>query len=382
MMCWRGWTLLINLLVVGTGIAVHGSPEAAGPPAGFQPQSLARVVDSQTVVVAGTAPCGPLFCAVVLSGSPGAGGRVNRWRRLQPPPVPRAQSAAALDVGVLAFANSLAGYDLVAASALGHAAKLYATSDAGASWQQERIMSGSVLTLVASPLAFYAVTAHCHLGSCDDYQLARSVPGTTQWSSTPIPGTARLDGNPVDLAVQGTEVFLDFQPPVQGAKPHVLVARDGRGPFKAYVVPRLESVGACSLDPQPGGAVWASCPTGMMVSYLHSQSVAGPYAGVWAYAGTGGGGLVPVTGQIAYRYTGIPTSDLPGEILQRSVNGGRSFNDVGPWPFARSAGTPTTQFLFLNEEEGFGLGAAPSSPRTLEIVETADGGRHWGEVLP
>ena len=122
----------------------------------------------------------------------------------------------------------------------------------------------------------------------------------------------------------------------------------------------------------------------MLVSYLHSPRAYGPYVVVWAYAGTGGGGLVPVDGHVAYRYTGIPASapeKLPGDVLQRSTNGGRTFTDVGPWPFARNVGTEP-RFLFLDEQRGFGLGTAPGGPTTSELVETSDGGRHWERVLP
>lgn len=289
-----------------------------------------------------------------------------------------------LNVGVLAFANSLDGYDLVLPSTVGGASRVYATTDAGASWRQVSLASGTVLTLVAAPSGFYAVTARCRPESCDDYRLARSPASATRWSSTPIPGTASLDGNPVGLAVQGGAVLLNFLSPAEGAEPHLLVAPDGRGPFKTYIVPRLVSVQDCVLTLEPGGAVWASCPTGMLVSYWHSPSVAGPYLGVWGYAGTGGGGLVPVTGSIAYRYTGIPVSSpekLPGDVLQRSVDDGRTFTDVGPWPFARNVGT-TPRFLFLDEQDGFGLGAVRTNPTTAEVVETTDGGRHWAQVLP
>ncbi len=392
-MSWRRWAVLVGVITTATVMVACGapassaksrSPGAAGPPAGFQPQSLERIGDGQGIVVAGTAPCGRLACAVVLSGALGADGLVHHWHRLRTPPIPATHNALSLNVGTLAFASSLDGYDVVPPSTLGGEIRVYVTTDGGTSWHQARINAGTVLTLAEAPSGFYAVTARCRFESCDDYRLAHSAAGTTRWSSTPIPGTAGLGGSPVGLAVQGTEVLLNFQPAVKGGPPHLLIASNSRAPFEIHLMRPLVSVGACVLSPQPGGAVWASCATGMLVSYLHSPSADGPYVGVWRYAGTGGGGFVPVTGNVAYRYTGIAVSSpekLPGDIVQRSTNGGRTFTDAGPWPFARNLGT-TPQFLFLDEQEGFGLGPTPTNAASSEVVETADGGRHWTQVLP
>lgn len=373
-----------------TSPAVSTSPGGAGAPAGFkpagfQPQSLVRLGNTDAVVAAGAAPCGRMVCAALVRGSLGAHGLVGRWRRLRPPPTAAARNLATLDLGRFAFANAQDGYDLVPPSTPGGATHVYATTDGGDSWRLTPITSGTVLTLIAAPPSgFYAVTARCGTRSCDHYQLARSTTGSTHWSTTPIPATTGLDGNPIGLAVSGNEVLVNFDPPVADGEAHLLIASDGRPPFHVHLVPHLVSVAACDLSPQPGGAVWASCPTGMMVSYLRAPSPAGPYTSVWDYAGTGGGGLVPVTGKVAYRYTGIPElrpDKLPGDTLQRSTNAGRSFVDAGPWPFAHSAGT-TPQFLFLNQQDGFGLGPTGGNDPTVAVFETDDAARHWSRALP
>jgi len=397
MMLWRNrWATVVGLVAAAsavmaacgapTGPAAKTSPGGTtapggvGVPTGFQPQSLVRVGGSDAVVVAGAAPCGKMVCAALVGGSLGVHGLVGRWRRLRPPPIAAARNVATLNLGRLAFANALDGYDLVPPSAPGGATHVYATTDGGGSWRPTPITSGTVLTLVAAPPSgFYAVTARCGSQSCDDYQLARSTAGSTHWSTTPIPATTGLDGNPVGLAVSGKEVLVNFDPPVAGGEAHLLIASGGRPPFKVHLVPQLVSAAACGLSPQPGGAVWASCPTGMMVSYLRAPSPDGPYTSVWDYAGTGGGGLVPVTGKVAYRYTGIPQlrpDKLPGDTLQLSTNAGRSFVDAGPWPFAHSTGT-TPQFLFLNQQDGFGLGPTKGNDATVAVFETDDGARHW-----
>jgi len=390
-MSWRSrWFIVVGSVAVAAVVAACGAPRgqtrsrppgvtalrAGAQPAGFQPLALVRVGDTAAVVVVGAAPCGELVCAALESGSLGAHGLVQHWRRLRPPPTAAARNALTLDTGRFAFANTQDGYDVIPPPTPGGATRVDATTNGGGSWRQAPINSGTVLALVAAPPSgFYAVTARCGSQSCDDYQLARSTAGSTHWSSAPIPATTGLDGNPIGLAVSGTEVLVDFDPPVAGGEPHLLVASGGRSPFEVHLVPQLESVAACDLSPQPGGAVWASCPTGMLVSVLHAPSVDGPFASVWDYAGTAGAGLVPVTGTVAYRYTGVPALEpekIPGDTLQRSTNAGRSFVDVGPWPFGHSTGT-TPQFLFLDEQDGFGLGPAPGAHATPAVFETNNG---------
>jgi hypothetical protein len=404
-MLWRNrWAAVVGLVVAASAVmsacgasagpAAKTAPDGTtvpggagvptGLPAGFRPEALVRVGDSEAVVVAGAAPCGKMECAALVRGSLGPHGLVRRWRRLHAPPIAAARNLATLNLGRFVFANAQYGYDVVPPSAPGGATHVYATSDGGASWWAP-ITAGTVLTLVAAPPSgFYAVTARCGTQSCDDYQLARSTAGSTHWSSAPMPATTGLDGNPIGLAVSGNEVLVNFDPPVAGGEAHLLIASGGRPPFEVHLVPQLVSVAACDLSPQPGGAVWASCPTGMMVSYLRAPSPAGPYTSIWDYAGTGGGGLVPVTGKVAYRYTGIPElrpDKLPGDTLQRSTDAGRSFVDPGPWPFAHSTGT-TPQFLFLNRQDGFGLGQTRATRATVAVFQTDDAARHWTQVLP
>lgn len=366
------------------GSATSGTPRHASALERFVPRSIVRIVGAEAVVVAGSIPCGGRVCATLLWGSLGQSGLVEHWRHLNAPPIPPARDARSLSVGDMSFANGKDAYDLIAPATPGGATLVYATVDGGDTWRLASVTPGTVLSLVAGTGAFYAITARCGQDSCHDYSLARSTAGTFQWSTTPIPATPGLDQSEVGLAVQGHEVLVNFDPPVKGGQPHLLIARNGRGPFTMDLVPRLESVGACDLSPQPGGAVWATCPTGMLVSYFHAPRPAGPYRPVWEYAGTGGGGLVPVSATVAYRYTGVAVStpeEVRADVLQRSTDAGGSFTEAGPWPFAHNVGT-TPAFLFLDERDGFGLGPAPATTRTPEVVETADAGRHWEQVLP
>lgn len=134
----------------------------------------------------------------------------------------------------------------------------------GSTWKQVHVGSGQVISIRATSSYFDAWTYRCHAHTCGDYRLARSAVGTTLWSTTPIPDTGQLDGSPITLDVAGSEVLLSFDPNVVGAQPHVVVARDGRGPFTSYDVLQLVGNGACELSQEPGGAVWATRAGGML----------------------------------------------------------------------------------------------------------------------
>lgn len=313
---------------------------------------------------------------------------VHSWVRLAAPPIPPAENSYRLDLGFFSFANPNDGYEvsppLTSGALTPLAEELFATTNGGKSWRPLRIVSGTAFQafgpVVASSSGVYAVVARCIHYRCDNYRLARSAPGALHWTTTAIPDTAQLGGAQIGLTVEGHNVLLNFG---LSGRQELLVSSYGQRPFTARSVPSLEGVTACGLAPL-GGSVWATCPTGMMDSYFHTQRLTGPYRVIWTYPELGGGGLVPVTGTIAYRFTGVASEGppkIPGDVLQRSTNAGRSFADVGPWPFARQV-EDQPQFLFLNEQDGFGLGPTPADKARLEVVETSDGGRHWAEVLP
>lgn len=387
---WSRWSRVVGSLVAasvltGCGAATGSATSSQGAASGlegFVPQSVVTIVGADAVVVAGSLPCGRRVCAALLRGRLDHNGLVRRWRRLGVPPISPARDAASLDVGDVAFANGEDGYDVIPPATPSAAVVVYATVDGGETWRRTSIPSGTVLRLEAGAGAFYALTARCGQDHCHDYRLARSTAGTGRWSTSRIPATANL--TQPSLAVEGHDVLVNYDPPGRGGQPHLLISHNGRGPFAIDVIPALASVGACDLSPEPGGSVWAACPTGMLVSYLDAPRPAGPYRPVWDYTGTGGGGLVPVTATVAYRYTGIAArlpEKLPADVLQRSDDAGRTFAATGPWPFARNVGT-TPRFWFLTPRDGFGLGPAPSAGQAPEVVETTDAGRNWKLVLP
>jgi hypothetical protein len=289
-------------------------------------------------------------------------------------------------VGELVFANEEDGYVLGEPGSNG--ASYFVTIDGGRSWHGAGFGPHmSVFAMVATPQAFYAVLVRCVGGPtrtsvqhCSDYRLAHSRAGSTTWSSVPVPGTTALDGAPVGLAAGGNDVWLTFQPQ-NGASPSLLRSLDGRPRFITLAEPSLVSVAACALSAMPNEVVWAECPTGMLVSWWRSADGGRHFTDIWTTSGTGGGDLDPVSGAVAYRYTGIgPRSP---RALELTTDGGARFSPLATLPFDPGS---RTQLLFISTTQGYAVGSGTSlsggsaENETPALLYTGDGGRHWRTV--
>ncbi|MHB8246566.1 MAG: hypothetical protein ACYDGN_14700 [Acidimicrobiales bacterium] len=289
-------------------------------------------------------------------------------------------------VNSLVFANRADGYALESDPANPLETKVYATTDGARTWHRVAFASHtSIYRMVSSSKEFYAILVRCSGSTtsetCDESRLGRSKLGSRTWSSVAIPGITTADS--VGVSVQGSQVLLNYQADTAGAKSMLLTSRDGKGPFTSRSLPSLAGGAICDRTAMQGG-VWAICPGGMMVTYLHSPSEQGPFTRVWVYPGTGGGGFAPVTGKVAYRYTGVASTDpaIPANELQRTTNGGTTFSPVRRMPFT---GFSASELLFFNAEDGLALGAVlPASgnvnQEVFTLFETHDGGRSWSKV--
>jgi hypothetical protein len=370
------------LLTASAPTAVGGWPSKASVAAsGFRPQALVHVGTGPDIVVAGAVPCGRgEYCPSAIVAAVPADGLVHGWRQFALPAPAPAPSPTYGAPTHLVFLNGLDGYDLAATSPFGTRAGLYATHNGGESWERVPTEGRTVLHVAAGGRELFAVTAHCRGSTCTGYRLASVPLDGAHWRSVALPGAAAMSQLPVTLAGLGDEAFVEFQPTNAGALPRLDVFRHQKLVVSRTAL-RLWSDAACYLYPQSGGPIWAACGTGMMVTYLRSNSARGRFADIWTYPGTGGGGLLPVTGSVAYRFTGIAGRGVGADQIERSDEGGRNFAHAGPWPFASSSAS-ARQFLFIGKERGFALGPAPAGGHSLEVVETADGGRHWTAVVP
>jgi len=234
------------------GSVVMVTASRASPPQGsFAPGYITQVGKSQQILVLGTVNCGSRLCLQLWRGQ----GRGKGYTQLQPPPssFPRWAGWTG-SVGQLVFANAADGYAVEPPpDNPNQPYRYYATVDGGRTWRS--VTFGPHTTadgLTASANEFYAVLVRCvglwsskSVARCDDYRLAHSRAGTLRWAAVPIPGTASLGDNQIDLAVLGNKVWVTFDLPSGATPPEIVVSKEGEPPLREIPSLRLVSVSTC-----------------------------------------------------------------------------------------------------------------------------------------
>lgn len=359
--------------IVGSHPSTVPTGSGPGPSAPFTPGDVVLSSTGGKVFVLGTAPCGKHLCGALWLGSGGL-----FVARVAPPGVEPGYPGDTGSVSELVFANALDGYALE--SPWTTDARAYETTDGGLTWRRVSFGPGDGLVdVVASDGAFYGLLLHCQQKgtstTCGDYRLARSATGTATWSSVPIPGSSGLNTLSIGLAVSGPYVTLLV--PTRAVGDTLLRSSGGESPLRVVArQPVLIAVqGACDLTATSPSSLWAMCPTGMLVGWFHSGDGGHSFMKVWVSAGTIGATLDPVSGAIAFRYTGLIPKEQ--DQLQLTRNGGLSFSTIGRLPFAPGI---RVELGFLNAQSGYALGSVNSSLKGQELLRTSDGGRHWTRV--
>ncbi len=359
------------------------TPRPAGASAGtgrpplhldhFVPAVIGRIGDSTRVVVSGTTDCGRELCPTLLVGTPAAGAAWS-FTRVAAPPEPRPRLPGG-GVGQVVFTDRADGFYLRPQGADGPAE---VTTDGGRSWHQLRFGDhSSVFEVAGSAQLLASVVATCSEGArsevCGHYRLERSAPGSRSWTTTTIPDTKSLNGEPLGLAVSGRRVWVNVQPLASGSRP---VTLSSVGDGRLHVVSsQLMGGSGCSLRAASTTVVWATCIGGMLVDYFRSSDAGRRFAGYWSYPGTGGGGVDPVGANLAFRWTGVPSPGVPGDRLQVTSDGGRRWSPVGRLPTFSGA----QMLRFVDARRGLLLGTR-SLDGPVVILSTDGGGRHWTPI--
>jgi hypothetical protein len=176
------------------------------------------------------------------------------------------------DLDRLIFATSDDGYALVGER---YPMTLYKTIDGARSWRRVTTASGrSILGLSVSASSIYAVTANCSASGnrCGDFQLNRSTLKGETWASTAIPHVPRFkvfDGNfSANVGAFGPDVWISEITPAGST---MFESHDQGKTFIPLMDNELASVSGCALTAMSTTSLWASCPTGMEVSFFHSR---------------------------------------------------------------------------------------------------------------
>jgi hypothetical protein len=268
----------------------------------------------------------------------------------------------------LVFATTQHGYILLQ----GPTTTLQVTADGAKNWHREVIAPGfSILDLTTTESELYAVIARCpKLGECTDYQFARSSLSASKWSFSSLSHWLSVYG--VGMGAFGSNVWLNQQT----ASAVVMLTSHNQGrTFIRSTVAKLGSVSACSITATSATALWAQCPTGMMVSFFHSSD-----GGViWnalptdQFSGTGGGAFYPVSSTVAYLAYGLNNS-RSSRNFYRVTNEGRTMTAVG-----KLMCTSIVGMEFTSSMDGL-VACYLGNQANTSLLHTSDGGSTWNTL--
>jgi hypothetical protein len=359
------------VLIVGTVyFSVRTVDVATASPSTPVPLLLAGVTGTPLtyVVSAKSADCGSVACLQLQRTSDNGA----HFATLHLPPISTVKRSLE-NLGELIFPNSTDGY---ASLDVANSLVWYATTDGAQSWHRVTVAPGeSILQLAPTHHALYAVIAQCVKPyTCNDYRIARSTLNATTWTTGALP--TPLSKGDFALDVYDSNVWANLQGP---RLPLLFTSHNGGRSFIESSKPLLGSVSACNLTPMSPSAVWAECPTGMLVSFFYSSDAGVHWTSIsrYPYAGTGGGAFDPVSSSLAFLNFGPFTSRA--KDLYVISNSGRTMTAVG-----NLACTTTNNLVFTNATDGLAICQKDStSSSTTYLLRTSDGGREWSkESLP
>jgi len=364
----RGAVSFLVVVVAAALFSFAPSTSRAATSEVFSPRLLAPVPHSKTVYLVTQGACGTKRCLTMWRSTDGG----RSFARRSVPLIRATNGDPASSLDQLVFANERDGYLAVGPSAFA----LYATTNGARSWHEVALPRKNWHDLVVTPDVLYITTDRCrdHFVICGDYRVWRSSTDGKRWSALPAlwrTGTAKNESyyGP-SVAAYGNEVWE-----LESAYMATYLWRssnDGRT-FTRYVTPRLGSVAGCTVTPLSAFDLWADCPTGMQVSFVHSSDGGATWSSIsqHQFFGTVGGAFAPVTNTVAYLDYGVD-SGTPN--LYRLTEGGRRATPVGDLQCSQAS------LAFSSVADG--LAICTRDYNRFLLVRTTDGGAQWSnEVL-
>lgn len=335
---WLG--LAAALSGCGAGPAAHRSVPAKVP-RGFVPEAVAET-SQRDIWLLGTAPCRSGRCSVVLRTRNGG----RSFTRAGAPPLPTQGTTPSL-----AFVDEHNGF----AYLRGTRGALYATRDAGATWQRQPFRN--VLAFATDGSTAYAVTHS---------RLERKPGSSSAWRAAALPFTP--NGGLVSLTARHGEVWLLGSP--AGRHPHDLLARsaDSGRTFTTRPGPCYSDLGG-TLVPASSQVVWAVCPTGMSGGAFRSTDDGVTFTQLRTRPLVNSAQLAAASGSTAVLF-----GNGAGLRPMRTTDGGAN------WSPATTPRRPIDVFqvAFIDSHVGFAL--AQTGPQRQDLWRTTDGGAHWSEL--
>lgn len=363
-----GAVVLTVMAVAVASVPAGASHVRPRTPRSSEPMLLSRAGTTDVVYVFGESNCAESRCARLYRSNIGA----TSFRRVTPPPA-KLEPGAFLDSTLekLVFANPEDGFALIADGNFG--ATLYATSNGARSWRMAASVDKGEMTLFVSSSQVYLSIVDCkpRTMDCTQWVTERSTLAAQRWTTMPqLWRTGRRSDEfyGPSLAAAGDTVWeLETGPQIRLWRSF----NDGRT-SRARREPALASVAGCTFTTTSGTSMWAECPTGMQVAFLHSTDggIHWTHVDQTQFMGTGGGAFDPVSSTVAYLDYG---QDNGATNLFRLTDGGRHASGVAN---VTCASVPS--MVFANSTQGLML--CNLDYTSIQLRRTDDGGVSWHSV--
>ncbi|MDE3106973.1 MAG: hypothetical protein KGJ42_02315 [Acidobacteriota bacterium] len=365
---WTGWrqTLVVALILTTVSVVSATSSLAASTTSPSTPLMVANVAGtSRLFVVSGFIEGCTYEPCLRLEETTDFG---DHFTMLHLPALSYVAGNPLGNLRTLTFANAQDGYALLTQ---GSTTNLYVTLDGTRSWHRQQIATGLTTSqLVITHDRLYAVVAHCVAHHCEGYRVARSALNAKTWKFNSVPTTLAKSG--FSLAAYDQNVWLNVQAPRVEL---LYVSHDGGRVWTREPARPLGSVSACGLTPESMTALWAQCPTGMLVSFFYSSNGGDHWSSVsrFEFSGTGGGAFDPVSPSRALLDYGN-TAASEGRLYVVNEPGGR-FVDVG-----KLVCVDISNLVFTNARHGVVICDQNYSPASTQLLRSLDGGATWSRV--
>jgi len=364
--------LLITVILVGVtvlGATAHTANASSSSSSLPTPQLLTGVAGTPLTFVVSTksVKCARGPCLQLQRTSDNG----THFTTLHLPPISRARGNPLGNLSQLIFANATVGY---ASLEVSNSFAWYVTTNGARSWRREGTVHGETIVQIApTHHQLFAVIAHCvRKYACTSYRIARSPLTANKWIVETLPPP--LSGGTFALAAYDTNIWANLQGP---RSPLLFVSHDAAHTFTQSSAPLLASVSACNLTPMSSTALWAECPTGMLVSFFYSDDAGVHWTSVsrYEYSGTGGGAFDPVSSSLAYLDFG-PYSSRAKDLY--SITGsGHQMTPVG-----NIACSSTNGLIFSDAKNGLAICEQNGTnvPTSTYLLRSSDGGATWIKV--
>lgn len=330
----------------------HGTPHLLRRLASFDPQSFTAVGDDAYWVL-GNVPCASGRCFTILRTADGG----RTFNRIAVPPLPTSGVTPSLR-----FADARDGFAFVP----GVGGVLYATHDAGSSWQ--RVSLGTQLGFATGSGSVYLVTADCTLQRCNRYRFERASVAGGVWTSSPLPFVP--DGPVVDLSAHGSNVWLLGTRAMERSTHDVLArSNDGGRTFVTGPGPCVPGLGG-TLQPSSAEVMWAVCPTGMLAGAWRSRDGGATFAPLRTPELPNSAAIAPASDTSA-----VLALDPSDGLLLRTIDRGGSWHPAG----SSGKGKYVSFVGFTDGSVGAAI-VATSDESANVLLRTTDGGTRWTPV--